>query len=135
MKALVRLLILAALVFGAYKLWEYYDRARKEREASRPEAIAGENGEKLPGLAPGLEASLQQAKAQGAEALKMWIEQQQKRKALHDPRLAWIELDYVVLVYSRDPVEARKVFAAVKQRLPPESPVCRRIKVLEKTYE
>ncbi len=57
------------------------------------------------------------------------------RKVAKDPRLAWIELDYVQLVAPKNPGEAKRVFADVKQRTPPESPVYKRVKELEKTYE
>ena len=52
-----------------------------------------------------------------------------------DPRLAWIELDYVVEVAPSDPAAARKVFAQVKARLTPTSPVYSRMQQLEKPYE
>ena len=57
------------------------------------------------------------------------------RPYLSDPRLAAIELDYVVLVGASDLKEARQIFAAVKQRTPTNSPVYPRIKQLEKTYQ
>lgn len=57
------------------------------------------------------------------------------RRTVADPRLASIELDYVVLVAREDIAEARKVFAQVKQRTPPASLVYPRIKQLEKTYD
>jgi hypothetical protein len=52
-----------------------------------------------------------------------------------DPRLAAIELDYIVLIGSTNPQEARRLFTAVKQRTPPNSPIYERVKRLEKTYQ
>jgi hypothetical protein len=52
-----------------------------------------------------------------------------------DPRLAWIELDYVVMLSPSDPVEAKKLFAQIKKRTPADSPIMPRIRSLEKTYE
>jgi len=44
-------------------------------------------------------------------------------------------LDYVLVAAPGDPAEARRVFAQVKARLTPRSPVYPRMKQLEKTYE
>ena len=38
-------------------------------------------------------------------------------QSVEDPRKAWIELDYCVAVAREDPAEARRVFAAVKERI------------------
>jgi hypothetical protein len=79
-----------------------------------------------------LETSLQNAQAQGAPALKTWLHH--NRKYCRDPRLAEIDLNYVVLVSRSNPAEAKKVFQAVKKRTPTSSPVYERIKRLEPTY-
>ena len=50
-------------------------------------------------------------------------------------RLAEIELDYVVLIGSTNPQEARRLFTVVKQRTSTNSPVFPRVKRLEKTYQ
>ena len=78
------------------------------------------------------EPSLQAAQAQGAQALKTWLE----RYASHiqDPKLAAIQLDYVVLLSRSDPAEAKRIFTAVKQRVPKNSPVYERLKRLDATY-
>ena len=44
-------------------------------------------------------------------------------------------MDYVLMVSRDNPVEAKRVFAEVKKRVPPESPVYPRLKDLEKIYE
>ena len=80
-----------------------------------------------------LEASLNLAQSRGAGGLHDWLGAYGSR--LQDPRLAWIQLDYVVLVARSDPAEARLVFNAVRQRVKPESPVYDRVKQLEPTYQ
>jgi hypothetical protein len=63
------------------------------------------------------------------------LETTKQAKAVKDPRLAWIELDYVLMITKDDPVQAKRVFQDVKQRTPPESKIYPRIKSLEKNYE
>jgi hypothetical protein len=65
--------------------------------------------------------------------LRNWLKAYDRQ--IKDPRKAWIELDYCVLVAREDPAEARRVFASVKDRMPASSPVWPRIKQLEKTYQ
>jgi len=84
-------------------------------------------------LPANLELSLQAAQKQGAAGLKNWFKLY--RPYVSDPRLAALELDYIVLISSSNPQEARQLFAAVKQRTPTNSPVFPRIKQLEKTYQ
>lgn len=86
----------------------------------------------LPGLPQSLESSFMNAKRGGAKTLKFWI--MQNRKRIGDPRLADIELDYVVLVAREDIVEAKRMFARVKQRIDATSPVYSRLKALEPTF-
>ena len=62
--------------------------------------------------------------------MKNWLKTHSQ--SVEDPRKAWIELDYCVAVAREDPAEARRVFATVKERTPPSSPVWPRIKQLEK---
>ena len=90
-------------------------------------------GERLPGVPYNLETSLQAAKKQGAAGLRNWLKI--NGQSVEDPRKAWIELDYCVAVARQDPAEARRVFAAVKERLGPSSPVWPRMKQLESAYE
>jgi hypothetical protein len=80
-----------------------------------------------------LDASLQAARKQGAAGLKNWLKTY--NQIIEDPRKAWIELDYCVAVARQDPAEAKRVFARVKERTAPSSPVWPRMKQLEKTYE
>jgi hypothetical protein len=133
MKALTSILIIVAIFFTVWKVWEYWDKVSTEREIAEEKAKKPLDPNSLPGLDYKLEQPLREAQANGADGLKDWLEKY--RKVAKDPRLAWIELDYVQLVAPKNPGEAKKVFAAVKQRTPPESPVYKRVKELEPTYD
>lgn len=134
MKAVISILIIAGVVFGAYKLWEYWDTIDQQRAAERESTgAAAAAGNSLPGLPYQLQPSLEAAQKDGARALRAWLDQY--GRSVQDPRLAWIELDYVLLISKTDPLEAKKLFARVKKRITPDSPVYKRIKDLEKTYE
>jgi hypothetical protein len=133
MKALTSILIVLALFFTVWKVWEYWDKVSTEREVAEEKAKKPLDPSSLPGLDYKLEQPLREAQAKGADGLKDWLEKY--RKVTKDPRLAAIELDYVVLVAPQNPGEAKKLFAAVKQRTPPESPIYRKVQELEKTYE
>ena len=130
MKTVIGLLLIGMVFFGAYKVWNYWDTMDQRRAARAAVSISPGS---LAGLPYQLEPSLDAAQTDGAKSLKFWLEKY--GHAIQDPRLAWIELDYVLLVSRDDPIEAKKVFAQVKKRVPPDSPVYRRIKDLEKTYE
>ena len=136
MKAAISILLVIGFIFGVYKLWDYWDNIDRMKvqsiEKAEREAIRGES---LPGLPQALEADLTKAKADGPKATKAFIERIKKSPLVADPRLAWIEIDYVVAVSLQDPVEAKRTFREVKQRITPDSPVYKRIKELEKTYE
>ena len=137
MRQLIGLLLIIGALWGCQQLFHYWERvkARKEAEdrggAPPPASVAGTAA--LPGLPANLEPSFQAAQKQGVAGLKNWLKLY--RPYLSDPRLAAIELDYVVLISSSNPTEARQLFAAVKQRTPTNSPVYPRIKQLEKTYQ
>ena|SRR5213593_2661238 len=135
MKALIAILIIVAAIFGGWKLLDYWDKVSTEREAKQQAANTPMDPTRLPGLPYQLEAPLQEATKKGAAGLKEWLEKVKHSPQVKDPRLAWIELDYVVLISRDNPAEAKRVFAEVKQRTPPESPVYPRIKLLEKTME
>ena len=65
--------------------------------------------------------------------MRAWLKA--NAQSVEDPRRAWLELDFCVAVAREDPAEARRVFAQVKERIGPASPVWPRMKELEKTYE
>ena len=131
---LIAALIIVAVLYGGWNLFVYWDKVKNEKESIRKEAAAAVVTEtSLPGLPYGLEQSLQAAKRQGAASLKNWLKTY--GNSVQDPRKAWIELDYCVLISRADPSEARRLFAEVKNRTPESSPVWPRIKQLEKTYQ
>jgi len=138
MRQLIGLLLIIGALWGCQQLFHYWERvkARKEAEdrgaAPAPAAVAA-LPTALPGVPANLESSLQAAQRQGSAGLKNWLKLY--RPYLSDPRLAAIELDYIVLISSSNPQEARQIFAAVKQRTPTNSPVYPRLKQLEKTYQ
>ena len=122
------------MLYGGWELFLYWEKVKNEEETKqKQDAAAMVIGDQLPGLPYKLEPSLQAARKQGAAGLKNWLKTY--GQSVEDPRKAWIELDYCVAVAREDPAEARRVFAAVKERTPPSSPVWPRMKQLEKTYE
>ncbi len=134
MKFLIGLVIVVGLSLGAWQILQFWNKAQEPPRAAvapGPETVS--NGEQLPGLPPKLQPVLEAAQQRGAAGLRDFLAGHGKNVA--DPRLAWIELDYVLVVAQSDPAEARKVFAQVKARLQPDSPVYGRMKQLEKTYE
>lgn len=136
MKALIAIFILLVAVFLFTELVGFYNRTARPRPAYEesnpaPQALAG--GESLPGLPPALEASLAQAQQQGVEELGKWLRTWHRQ--IQDPRLAWIELDYVVLLNLKDHKAAREKFLEVRERTPPSSPVYVRLEKLAPAYE
>ena len=135
MKALITILVVAAAIFGGWKLLDYWGELANEREARQQPSTSSIDPSTLQGLPPQMEAPLKEAYRKGAAGLKEWLEKYRRSPQVKDPRLAWIELDYVVLITHDNPAEAKRVFAGVKQRVSPQSPVYQRVKALEKTYE
>lgn len=135
MKIAIRLLIIGAVIFAGYKFIQYWETVSKEREAQKQAGTSQMDPRLLPGVPPQAEAALQEAYNKGTPGLKEWLDNAKRSPLIRDPRLAWIELDYVVRISREDPITAKKIFAEVKRRTPPDSPVYRRIKELEKTYE
>lgn len=134
MKVLISILIVVAVIFVAWKTWEYWDRVQTQKEAAEQAAKRPVDPRSLDGMDYRLEPSLQEVMdRKDPQALKAWLDRY--RPVLKDPRLAWIELDYVLMVAPQNPVEAKRVYRAVKQRTPTNSPVYRRVKELEKTYD
>jgi len=134
MKFLITVVIVVALSLGVWQihqLWEKSQEPPRAALAPAPETVS--NGEQLPGLPLKLQPALEAAQQRGAAGLRDFLAVNGRNVA--DPRLAWIQLDYVLVVAQSDPAEARKVFAQVKARLKPDSPVYARMKQLEKTYD
>ena len=135
MKILISIFIILGVVLVAWKGFEYWQQVNTQ-EAAQEQAAKGKeiNPRQLPGLAPELELSLEKACQGGARSLKAWLKEHKDSPRVKDPRLAWIELDYVIKVAQDDPMEAKKKFALVKARVPTDSPVYPRIKQLEKPF-
>ena len=135
MKTLIGLMILlTAFWIGKrlYLTYETIDKNHSSNQYNQPETPSAPPSSTLPGLPPALEPSLANAVAQGAPGLRNWL--QTYRSQVRDPRLAAIELDYVVLITLQDPAEARRVFQSVKARTPTFSPIYSRVKRLEQTF-
>jgi hypothetical protein len=134
MTKLIVILVVVLVLFGGYQLFLYWDKVQHEEEVSKKTAqSAVVTPEQLSGMPQQLDASLKAAQAQGATGLANWLKKY--GGSIQDPRKAWIQLDYCVLVSRQDPAEARRVFAEVKERTSPNSPVWPRIKQLEATYQ
>lgn len=135
MKVLIAILIIVGAGFGGWQIYSYWVevRGKEKSKASSAEVQAELSGSQLSGLPASLEGALEGARGKGATGLKQFLIQY--GRTVSDPRLASIELDYVVLVAQKDPAEAKRVFARVKDRTPATSPIYGRMKQLEKTYE
>jgi hypothetical protein len=135
MKALISILILAIVGFVGFRLFDHWEKV-KERRVLEERAARGKdiNPDDLQGLPWQLYQKYQEVKSD-PKKLGPFIESIRKVQGVHDPRLAWIELDYVVLLSATEPLEAKRVFQAVKKRTPTDSPIYPRIRSLEKNYE
>ena len=132
MTKLIVLLIALVVGFIGYHLFEYWQTMEKTEDV-RQAPVQVVTGDSLPGLPYQLQQSLQAAQGRGADGLRDWLKAY--GSAVQDPRKAWIQLDYCLLVTREDIGEAKRVFAEVKARTPKDSPVYPRIQQLEKTYE
>ena len=134
MTKLIAVVIIVLVLWGGWELFFYWERVKNEEESEKKQqAAAAVVGERLAGMPYQLETSLKTAENQGATAMQAWLKAY--GQMLQDPRKAWIELDYCVLISRDNPAEAKRLFAEVKARTPESSQVWPRIKQLEKTYE
>ncbi|MGO8675958.1 MAG: hypothetical protein ACLQVX_08805 [Limisphaerales bacterium] len=135
MSKVIGIAIIVLLLFGVYHLVMYYDKVKDEKESEQKQAVSARYlGDSLPGMPTReLETSYQAAEKEGAAGLGRWLKAYGAN--VGDPRRGWIELDYCVEIARDNPAEAKRVFAEVKQRTPPSSPLWPRIKELSKTYE
>jgi hypothetical protein len=134
-KTISGIVIVAVVIFVAwlvFKEWNKFDTGNdiKEQEAAAALVV---NPQTLPGMPNGLEQSYGMAEKAGATGIRNWLKLY--GDSVQDPRRAWIELDYTVLIARTDPVEAKKIFADIKERIPTNSPVYPRVRQLQKTYE
>jgi hypothetical protein len=128
------ILALVLVIWGGYELFELWDKYDTERDVKEKEAASHQfSPQQLSGMPYELETSYGNAQKNGAKGVRNWLRAYVNK--IKDPRRAWIELDYVVLVAHEDPNEAKKVFADVKARSVTSPDVQKRIKELEKTYD
>ena len=136
MKVLISILIVLGVIMGVYKGYEYWEKVNRDKELNeRAEAGADINPRDLPGMPYQMEQKYRESSQKGAVAMKAFLESYGKVPSFKDPRKAWIELDYIVMITATDPIEAKKRFADVKGRLATNSVVYPRVRSLEKTYE
>jgi hypothetical protein len=135
MTKLISLVIIVVVLWGGWELWLYYDRLNRNQETAEEQEAAAKNinGDELPGMPYNLQAAYAAAVQQGPLAVKEWLDHY--GSVVKDPRLAWIQLDYLVSIARDQPGEARRIFAEVESRMPADSPVHYRIKQLEPTYK
>jgi len=127
MKALITLALIVGIYLFGKSIMDQYKAKQEKENPTKPAAAAV-----MDGLPAQFEDSLQTAQAQGAPALKEWL--QRYGQYAQDPRLAEIQLNYVVLVSRSNPSEAKQLFQAIKRRTPKTSPVYERIQRLDSTY-
>ena len=132
-KAIAALIIIGVLYAG-WEMFLYWDKVKNEQEqVQKAEAASTVHPEMLAGVPQQLLASLEYAQREGASALRNWLKA--NASLIQDPRKAWVELDYCVMVAKENPSEARRIFAAVKQRTAQDSPGWPRISKLSRTFE
>jgi hypothetical protein len=134
MTKIMGILVIVLVIWGGYELfclWDKYDTEKDIKEQEAAHSHISPQG--LGGMPYQLESSYTAAEKNGATGIRNWLKAYGSK--IEDPRKAWIELDYVVAVSSQDPVEAKKVFAEVKDRINTNSPIYPRIKDLSKTYQ
>ncbi|HZV34480.1 MAG TPA: hypothetical protein VFB72_07860, partial [Verrucomicrobiae bacterium] len=98
MTKLIGLLVIVLVIWGGYELFEVWDRYDTNKDLAEKKAEEARNfsPDNLPGMPDKLQKSYEIAKTRGDVGLHDWL------KAYHDqvqdPRLAWIELDYAVMI-------------------------------------
>jgi hypothetical protein len=142
MKFLIWLMILgAALWVGrqGHDAWLRVKKAPKD-QSTVIQPAGGAPGQQqpapagpLPGMPDTMEAGFQAARSAGAVPLKQWLDK--NRRFIRDPRLAAIELDYVVMIGTVNRGEARRVLTELSSRLSSDSPVYERYKKLHDSFQ
>lgn len=134
MTKLIAIFIIVLAIFAGWKLVAYYQKVAEEsQKAEKVEMGANIRPEELPGLSWNLQSSLQAAQKNGATGLRDWLKAYGAQ--VHDPRKAWIEMDYCMAILRDDPNEAKRIFNSVRERTKTNSPVYPRIRQLEKTFQ
>ncbi len=133
MTKLISILIILVVLFCGWQLYSYWEKVEAQKEDDRKQAAPVVVGEQLPGMPYQYENSYQAAQRQGSAAIKTWLDTYGSK--VDDPRKAWIQLDYCVMIARDNTEEAKRIFAEVKARTKPSSPVYPRVKQLARTYE
>lgn len=133
LKVILTIVVIGALAWGGFEIYERWIEVKAQSKEKPAQTVPTVSDTSLPGMPSSLESALDVARNSGAVGLKNFLVRY--GKSIRDPRLASIELEYVVLVAPRDVAEAKKTFARVKARTPANSPVYPRVQELEKTYE
>ena len=135
MTKIITAAIIIIVLWVAYHMWVYWEQVRDHDEKAAQIAASKLviHEEALSGMPTQLENSLQGAKKAGLATFRRWLDMY--GAAIQDPRKAWIELDYCMLLARENPKEAGRIFSEVKQRTPTNSPVYHRIRELQPTYE
>ena len=131
---MTRLITVLIIVVVAFCAWHGYKFAREEINKEDKEKVDTTpiRGDQLSGLPYRLDASYHNVK-QDPETFRKWLKTYADQ--IEDPRRAWIELDFAVMITRENPAEAKQLFDQVKARTGPSSPVYPRVKELEKTYQ
>ena len=136
MRVLIGILIVLLLILGGWKVWEHWQKVSEQQErGTLAETKVEVNPDALEGLPYQLVPKLQEAQQRGPQAVKQFLDMWRNSPGVRDPRLAWIELDYLNMIASSDPLEAKRIFLSVKQRIPTNSIIYPRIRSLSKSYE
>src|SRR5204863_7389113 len=110
MTKLIAAAILLAMLYGGWELFFYWEKVKNEEEVQKKQqAAAIVAGEQLEGMPPQMEPTLKAAESHGAAGLRNWLKAY--GPAIQDPRKAWIELDYCLLISRENPLEAKTLFA------------------------
>jgi len=133
MTKLIAALMVLAVLYGGWELFFYWEKVKNEQETQKKQASTVIDPDGLAGLPQPLEPALKAAEAQGAPGLRTFLKNY--GRSIQDPRKAWIELDFSLLIAREDPAESKRIFAQVKARTPETSPIWPRIKKLEKAFE
>lgn len=131
MSKVIAIGLILGVIYLSNAFYNYWLEVKRQSE--QKEAAVKVDPNTLEGLPQMYEKSLEIARQKGVEGLKNWLNTY--RSVCTDPKLASIELDYVVLVNKTDPAEARRVFLAVRNRTSTSSPIYPRLRLLARAYE
>jgi hypothetical protein len=138
MKLLITAVIALGLGLGVWQIYQYWEKTQENQHPARPTPTVLApppipSGDELPGLPQKLQSVYDAAQQRGAAGLRDFLATHAKE--VSDPRLASIQLDYVLLVTTSDLADARRVFAKVKDRIQPGSPIYSRVQQMATTYQ